>query len=227
MSKYLEYFDGAFDSTVVDKMKPENKPYVGYSNAENKLSHSLFFDGIAYDNILEENLTDNDILINRNKYKRGNITITRNFKANMWNTITLPFDLYDLKDTPFEDCEFKYIKNITKTETDTTITISPQTEILTNISKDNPLKAGYPYIVIPKHDITGPITFKNVTLKAISNKDCHIIEKQDGKVVAVINPVLLSGDRTEVAVFANSTLGLHTKGPLNGFRWYIKLKESV
>lgn len=32
--KYLEYFDGAFDSTVADKMKPENKPYVAYSKEE-------------------------------------------------------------------------------------------------------------------------------------------------------------------------------------------------
>ena len=34
MSKYLEYFDGVFDSTVVDKIKPENKPYVAYSKTE-------------------------------------------------------------------------------------------------------------------------------------------------------------------------------------------------
>ena len=32
--KYLEYFPGAFDSTVADKMKPENWPYVAYSKEE-------------------------------------------------------------------------------------------------------------------------------------------------------------------------------------------------
>ena len=32
--KYLEYFDGVFDSTVADKMKPENWPYVAYSKTE-------------------------------------------------------------------------------------------------------------------------------------------------------------------------------------------------
>lgn len=32
--KYLEYFNGAFDSTVADKVKPENKPYVAYSKTE-------------------------------------------------------------------------------------------------------------------------------------------------------------------------------------------------
>lgn len=34
MNKYLEYFEGAFDSTVADKIKPENKPYVAYSKEE-------------------------------------------------------------------------------------------------------------------------------------------------------------------------------------------------
>lgn len=42
--KYLEYFDGAFDSTVADKMKPENKPYVAYSKTE----------GVVYTVIPEE-----------------------------------------------------------------------------------------------------------------------------------------------------------------------------
>lgn len=32
--KYLEYFDGAFDPTVAEKMKPENWPYVGSSKTE-------------------------------------------------------------------------------------------------------------------------------------------------------------------------------------------------
>ena len=34
MKKYLEYFDGAFDSTVAEKVKPENKPYVAYSKTD-------------------------------------------------------------------------------------------------------------------------------------------------------------------------------------------------
>ena len=32
--QHLEYFDGAFDSTVAEKMKPENWPYVGSSKTE-------------------------------------------------------------------------------------------------------------------------------------------------------------------------------------------------
>lgn len=40
MSKYLEYFEGAFDSTVVDKRKLENKPYVAYSIKESKVVYT-------------------------------------------------------------------------------------------------------------------------------------------------------------------------------------------
>lgn len=42
--KYLEYFDGAFDSTVTGKVKPENKPYVAYSK----------IDGVVYTIIPKE-----------------------------------------------------------------------------------------------------------------------------------------------------------------------------
>lgn len=42
--KYLEYFPGAFDSTVAEKIQPENKPYVAYSKTE----------GVVYTVIPEE-----------------------------------------------------------------------------------------------------------------------------------------------------------------------------
>jgi hypothetical protein len=38
--KYLEYFEGAFDSTVAEKIKPENKPYVAYSK-ENGVAYTI------------------------------------------------------------------------------------------------------------------------------------------------------------------------------------------
>lgn len=47
MKKYLELFDGAFDSTVADKIKPENKPYVAYSK----------IDGVVYTIIPKEDGT--------------------------------------------------------------------------------------------------------------------------------------------------------------------------
>ena len=37
MSKYLELFKGSFDDSIIEKMKPENYPYVAYSAAENRV----------------------------------------------------------------------------------------------------------------------------------------------------------------------------------------------
>lgn len=50
--KYLEYFEGAFDSTVADKIKPENKPYVAYSKT----------DGTVYSIITPQDIPNNWVL---------------------------------------------------------------------------------------------------------------------------------------------------------------------
>jgi hypothetical protein len=34
MRKYLELFKDGFDATIAEKIKPENRPYVGYSPSE-------------------------------------------------------------------------------------------------------------------------------------------------------------------------------------------------
>ena len=61
MRKHLEYFDGAFDSTVAEKVKPENKPYVAYSKIE----------GVVYTIIPKE---DGYTLIALKKVDISNIT---------------------------------------------------------------------------------------------------------------------------------------------------------
>jgi hypothetical protein len=40
MRKYLELFEGAFDSTIADKIKPVNKPYVAYSKTGGKVEYT-------------------------------------------------------------------------------------------------------------------------------------------------------------------------------------------
>lgn len=59
--KYLEYFDGAFDSTVAEKIQPEKWPYVGYSKT----------DGVVYTIIPEK---DGYNLITLKKVDISNIT---------------------------------------------------------------------------------------------------------------------------------------------------------
>ena len=41
MKKYLELFINGFDETIADKIKVENKPYIGYSLTEGKLAYTV------------------------------------------------------------------------------------------------------------------------------------------------------------------------------------------
>jgi hypothetical protein len=41
MRKYLELFINGFDETITDKIKVENKPYIGYSLTEGKLAYTV------------------------------------------------------------------------------------------------------------------------------------------------------------------------------------------
>ncbi len=41
MSKYLELFKGTFDDSIGTKTKPENKPYIGYSLTEGKMTYTV------------------------------------------------------------------------------------------------------------------------------------------------------------------------------------------
>lgn len=41
MKKYLELFINGFDETITDKIKVENKPYIGYSLTEGKLAYTV------------------------------------------------------------------------------------------------------------------------------------------------------------------------------------------
>ena len=87
MSKYLEYFEGAFDSTVADKMKPENKPYVAYSK----------IDGVVYTaNVVIPNYLCLEPLEENNQlalFKLGEFSnIKYSFDKNNWNDFPVNVD---------------------------------------------------------------------------------------------------------------------------------------
>jgi hypothetical protein len=137
--------------------------------------------GIIYDNIKEEDLTENDILYYENKGRKANVVIERKLIGNMYNTLTLPFSLTTLENTPLQDCEIykPVIKNYSTSSRTFTLGADPVTT----------LEAGVPYLVIPKSDIY-PLYFDNVTLEIITNSECKDITFDDCNVVCkgFINP---------------------------------------
>jgi hypothetical protein len=49
MRKYLELFINGFDETITDKVKVENKPYIGYSLTDGKLAYTVVPKPVVYD----------------------------------------------------------------------------------------------------------------------------------------------------------------------------------
>lgn len=49
MRKYLELFTNGFDETITDKVKVENKPYIGYSLTEGKIVYTMVPKPVVYD----------------------------------------------------------------------------------------------------------------------------------------------------------------------------------
>lgn len=166
MKKYLELFKQGFDSTVEEKRKVENGPYVAYSAAGEVVYTEIpykYIIGTVDGSVAVENLTENDVLWYGNKGFRGDITLLKEFTSTGgWNTITLPFTLYTLEGTPFEGSTVYKIIGFKSSKL--------ELEEVT-VSKSTPMLAGYPYIIEVPSDIINP-TFINVKLEVMNNAEC-------------------------------------------------------
>jgi hypothetical protein len=49
MRKYLECFINGFDSTITEKVKPENGPYVGYDMVSDEIVFTIVPTTVVYD----------------------------------------------------------------------------------------------------------------------------------------------------------------------------------
>ncbi len=106
---------------------------------------------------LEENAEDTNTKIEANKGKTVDVTLKRSLKADVWNTICLPFDV-----------TAEQIKNILKAEgmvreyADDDATA----QTITFKKVEGNMKAGEPYLIKPTEDITS-LAFEGVTITAI------------------------------------------------------------
>ena len=83
MSRYLEYFERAFDASVTEKMKLENKPYVAYSETEG-MAYTVIPNYVTF-TALENNCS---IGFYNNPDSSINPTIEYSFDKNTWSTLT-------------------------------------------------------------------------------------------------------------------------------------------
>jgi hypothetical protein len=62
MRKYLELFKGSFDDSIIEKMKPENKPYVAYSIKDGKVIYTIIPKEAPINYFYIESLEDNNVI---------------------------------------------------------------------------------------------------------------------------------------------------------------------
>ena len=169
--KNIKFFNETFPENISELQQPNNGPFVGHAvdGPEPYIRYTVNkITGILSDSIDEVNITENDLLYPGNKGKLADVTFTRNFQGGMYSTICLPFTLYTLEGTPFEGCTIAEVIDTTKVDdVQTTINFTEVT-----VSKETPMRAGYPYFIMPSEDLLAPHVFTDVIIEITSQQEC-------------------------------------------------------
>lgn len=220
--KNIKFFNETFPENISELQQPNNGPFVGHAvdGPEPYIRYTVNkITGILSDSIYEANITENDLLYPGNKGKLADVTFTRNFQGGMYNTICLPFTLYTLEGTPFEGCTITEVIDTTKVnDSQTTLNF---TEI--TVSKETPMRAGYPYFIMPSEDLLAPHVFTDVIIEITSQQECTDVTVDNW----VIKPHLFAGDieptTGEILILvAENRLAIAISGPMNGTRVYFE-----
>jgi hypothetical protein len=148
------------------------------------------------------------------------VTINRKFiKNDYFNTICLPFDLATLDGTPLANGE---LYELTESEED-------EGYIDLTLSKVTSLTAGKPYLIKWNYgeDITGPITFNNVTIKA--SEGTTVTNTIVDFVGTIGRTTLTPGDEDYLFLGASNKLYYSASDDntsMKGFRAYFIVKSS-
>lgn len=220
--KNIRFFNETFPENISELQQPNNWPFVGHAveGPDPYIRYTLNkITGVLSDNITEANITENDLLYPGNKGKLADVTFTRNFQGGMYSTVCLPFTLYTLEGTPFEGCTIAEIIDTTKVnDSQTTLNF---TEI--TVSKETPMRAGYPYFIMPSEDLLAPHVFTDVTIEITSQEECTDVTVDNW----VIKPHLFFGNITRTTgdlyiLVAENRIAKTSPGQMYGTRVYFE-----
>lgn len=185
--KNIKFFNEIFPENISELQQPNNGPFVGHA-AEGPEPYIRYtvnkITGILSDSTIEANITENDLLYSGNKGKLADVTFIRNFQGGMYNTICLPFTLYTLEGTPFEGCTIAEVIDTTNVNDSKTLNF---TEV--NVSKETPMRAGYPYFIMPPKNLMAPHIFTDVIIEITSQQECTDVTAGNW----VVKPHLFAG----------------------------------
>ena len=147
-----------------------------------------------------------------------NVSVYRSLKADMYNTLCLPFDVNDLAGTPLENATVWQYKGATVTGDGTNKEIFLDFEEVTSIT------AGEPYLVEPTEDIAAPMIFKAVTISATEGSD---VVQGIVTMHGILHPTELeANDKSILFLVENNNLAwANVTANMNGMRAYFKVNE--
>ncbi len=160
---------------------------------------------------LSETLKSNTATIGNYNGREVNITVERHLVTNMWNTICLPFDIYEFSD-------------IVGTAKLAEFTGYDATNNTLEFSSVDDLKAGHPYLIYPTEDMT-VIHIKGTNISSEMTPVTYGIYEM----VGIYDPTTLyEGDR-QVMFLGNNNILYHPNvtNDLKAFRAYFRTASET
>lgn len=155
------------------------------------------------------------------------LDLYRPLQGGTFNTITLPFDLASLNNTPYAGAE---VRRFTGTELKN---VGGENLLYFNFEKvtfsgDDIMKAGKPYVIMPQKDVVGIVSFKNARVQFKTQYSTELAGGDEyGKFVGFFPYQEMASNPKTLMLVSDNRLAEIEEGTMNGFRAYFHLLKAV
>ena len=155
------------------------------------------------------------------------LDLYRPLQGGTFNTITLPFDLASLDNTPYAGAE---VRRFTGTELKN---VGGENLLYFNFEKvtfsgEDIMKAGQPYVIMPKSDVVGIVSFDYSRIQFKTQYSTELTGGDGyGKFVGFFPYREMASDPETLMLVSDNRLAEIEEGTMKGFRAYFQLLKAV
>ena len=155
------------------------------------------------------------------------LDLYRPLQGGTFNTITLPFDLSTLNNTPYAGAE---VRRFTGTKLEN---VGGENLLYFNFEKvtfsgEDIMKAGQPYVIMPKSDVVGIVSFDYSRIQFKTQYSTELTGGDEyGKFVGFFPYREMASDPMTLMLVSDNRLAEIEEGTMNGFRAYFHLLKAV
>ena len=160
------------------------------------------------------------------------VKVYRRLQAGMYNTICLPFNVDKLPEALAGATVMRLVGSELENEEVSEETLSDNNVTLNfeqvDFSDGNKMYAGYPYLIMPKTDITGWITFAGINKDSVYTGEGKTITTKYASMHGHINPSVIEASHTTLLLVAGNQLAVPMDdGEMLGLRAYFTLEGTA